>query len=102
VVVPAVVLVLLAGLTGCSPHAPQGTGSRTHSAPAAASTQPGAVGTGPSVGAGAAAPAPASAAWSAGSLDSIDQDLNDADGAISQSGTDVSSADAAGRQNDAP
>ena len=72
---PAVALLVLAGLTGCAHHG---------------------------AAAGTTADAPSGQAATADSLDGIAQDLQGADAAVSQAGSDVSAGDSAAAQGDAP
>lgn len=100
-VAPAVVLVLLAGLTGCTRHGGL-DGSGPAGAPVPTISRPAAAATSGSSGAGAEPASVPPSAASASALDGIDQDLAEVDGALSQSSADTSAGDAAAKQSDSP
>lgn len=101
-IVPAVVLVLLAGLTGCVRHGGLDGSAQAGNNPVTTVSGTAAAATAASSNAGAQATAVPSSAARAGSLHGIAQDLAGVDGAVSQSGSDASAGDSAARQGDAP
>ena len=101
-IVSAVVLVLLAGLTGCARHGGLDGSAQAGNSPVTPVSGTAAAETGASSRAGAQVTAVPLSTASAGSLDSIAQDLARVDGAVSQSASDASAGDSSARQGDAP
>lgn len=93
-VVPVAAAVLILGLTGCSRLAAS-TGANAPVTPSSSSTAVPAP-----TGSAAAANSSGTGGTSAGSLDSITQDLNAADDAASQAGDNQQSADQAAATSD--
>ena len=101
-VAPAVVLVLLAGLTGCARHGGLDGSAQAGNTPVPTISGTAAAATSASSSAGAQATTVPRSAASTSGLDGVAQDLAGVDGAVSQSSADASAGDAAARQGDAP
>jgi predicted lipid-binding transport protein (Tim44 family) len=99
--VPAAVFLLLTGLTGCAHQsAPSSAGQTSSAHPTSSAGQTSSAHqTGAVAAPTSAAPAPAS---TADPLNDVASDLNGADGAMSQAGSDLSAGDWAASRSDTP